>query len=102
MSKWIASGALTSRRLTEIYLERIANLNPMLNCFATVTADLALAEADAMDALTAKGRNLGPLHGIPYGLKDLFENDMCCPQCKSRSNQDSSCFSQSTDKLAIS
>ncbi len=73
LSTWIASGALTSRRLTEIYLARIAELNPKLNCFATVTADIALVEADAMDALMAEGRNLGPLHGIPYGVKDLFD-----------------------------
>lgn len=73
LSEWIASRALTSRRLTEIYLERIANLNPQLKCFATVTGDHALAEADAMDALTAKGFSLGPLHGIPYGVKDLFD-----------------------------
>lgn len=70
---WIASGALTSRRLTEIYLKRIAALNPHLYCFATVMADSALAEADAMDALTAEGKSLGPLHGIPYGVKDLFD-----------------------------
>jgi Asp-tRNA(Asn)/Glu-tRNA(Gln) amidotransferase A subunit family amidase len=38
-----------------------------------VTADLALAEAEAADALTKAGVNLGPLHGIPYGLKDLFD-----------------------------
>ncbi len=73
LSSWIASGALTSRRLTEIYLTRIAALNPTLFCFATVTADLALSEADTMDGLTRKGQNLGPLHGIPYGLKDLFD-----------------------------
>lgn len=73
LGAWIASGALTSRRLTQIYLDRIARLNPHLYCFATVTPDLALAEADAMDALTADGKNLGPLHGIPYGLKDLFD-----------------------------
>ncbi|MBS0124335.1 amidase [Thetidibacter halocola] len=70
---WIASGALTSRRLTEIYLDRIARLNPQLYCYAQVTPDLALAEADAMDRLTAEGKTLGPLHGIPYGLKDLFD-----------------------------
>ncbi|MEM6636711.1 MAG: amidase [Pseudomonadota bacterium] len=70
---WIASGALTSRRLTEIYLDRIARLNPHLYCFATVTPELALAEADAMDKLTAKAESRGPLHGIPYGLKDLFD-----------------------------
>ncbi len=73
LSSWIASGALTSRRLTEIYLTRIAALNPTLFCFATVTADLALSEADTMDGLTRKGQSLGPLHGVPYGLKDLFD-----------------------------
>ncbi len=73
LSAWIASGALSSRRLTEIYLARIEAQNPHLFCFATVTADLALAEADARDALTAEGISLGPLHGIPYGVKDLFD-----------------------------
>ncbi|WOI55907.1 amidase [Palleronia sp. LCG004] len=73
LSGWIREGALTSRRLTEIYLGRIAALNPRLSCFATVTPDRALAEADAADALTRGGVNLGPLHGIPYGLKDLFD-----------------------------
>ncbi|MCE8009819.1 amidase [Aestuariivita sp.] len=75
LGAWIASGALTSRRLTEIYLDRIARFNPQLMCYAAVTADLALAEADAMDALTAQGKSLGPLHGLPYGLKDLFDTD---------------------------
>nr|WP_172298219.1 amidase [Pseudoruegeria sp. HB172150] len=73
LGAWIASRALTSRRLTEIYLARIERLNPHLFCFATVTPELALAEADAMDALTAEGKSLGPLHGIPYGVKDLFD-----------------------------
>lgn len=73
LSRWIASGALTSTRLTKIYLARIAALNPRLCCWATVTPDLALAEAAAADALTRAGVNLGPLHGIPYGLKDLFD-----------------------------
>lgn len=73
LGAWIRSGKLTSRRLTEIYLARIERLNPVLECFATVTPEIALAEADAMDKLTAEGRNLGPLHGIPYGLKDLFD-----------------------------
>ena len=72
-ARWIASGALSSRRLTGIYLDRIAELGPRLECFATVTPALALAEADAADALTRAGVNLGPLHGIPYGLKDLFD-----------------------------
>lgn len=75
LSHWIASGQITSRRLTEIYLARIAALNPKLECFAMVTADLALAEADAMDSLLGAGVHLGPLHGIPYGLKDLFDTN---------------------------
>lgn len=73
LGAWIAGGQLTSRRLTEIYLDRIAAFNGRLFCFAAVTADLALAEADAADALSRNGVNLGPLHGIPYGIKDLFD-----------------------------
>lgn len=73
LGAWIRAGHLTSRRLTQIYLDRIATLGPKLECFAAVSADLALAEADAADALTRAGVNLGPLHGIPYGLKDLFD-----------------------------
>lgn len=73
LAAWIKAGALTSRRLTQIYLDRITALNPKLECWAQVTPDLALAEADAADALTRVGVNLGPLHGIPYGLKDLFD-----------------------------
>jgi len=73
LSRWIALGRLTSRDLTELYLARIADLAPALECFVTVTADLALAEADAADALLRAGTWLGPLHGVPYGLKDLFD-----------------------------
>jgi Asp-tRNA(Asn)/Glu-tRNA(Gln) amidotransferase A subunit family amidase len=73
LAHWIATQQLTATRLTRIYLDRIAALDPRLQCWAMVTPDLALAEAAAMDALTAAGVNLGPLHGIPYGLKDLFD-----------------------------
>lgn len=73
LSAWIRSGALTSRRLTGIYLDRIAELGPKLECWATVSPDLALAEAGAADALLRAGVWLGALHGIPYGLKDLFD-----------------------------
>ncbi len=74
LSSWLRHGKLTSRRLTEIYLARIEALNPDLECFAAVTPELALAEADAADALLGAGVWLGPLHGIPYGLKDLFDS----------------------------
>lgn len=73
LAGWIKAGQLTSRRLTEIYLARIEVLGPRLECFATVTSERALAEADAADALLSAGVYLGPLHGIPYGVKDLFD-----------------------------
>lgn len=73
LSHWVRSGQISSRALTDLYLARIELLNPRLECFATVTPDLARAEADAMDALLGAGVWLGPLHGIPYGLKDLFD-----------------------------
>lgn len=73
LSHWIASKQITSRQLTEIYLARIEALNPKLECYAVVTTELALAEADAMDSLLGAGVYLGPLHGVPYGLKDLFD-----------------------------
>jgi Asp-tRNA(Asn)/Glu-tRNA(Gln) amidotransferase A subunit family amidase len=73
LAAWLSAGVLTSRRLTEIYLARIEALGPKLECFATVTDKRALAEADAADALLRAGVNLGPLHGIPYGLKDIFD-----------------------------
>lgn len=72
LSQWIRSGALSSRRLTEIYLDRIERFAPALECMVTVTPELARAEADASDVLL-QSKYLGPLHGIPYGLKDLFD-----------------------------
>ena len=73
LAHWIRSGELTSRRLTDIYLSRIEAIAPSLECFVTVSAERARAEADAMDALSRAGASLGPLHGIPYALKDLFD-----------------------------
>jgi Asp-tRNA(Asn)/Glu-tRNA(Gln) amidotransferase A subunit family amidase len=73
LAAWIRRGALSSRRLTDIYLKRIERIAPGLECFVTVLPELARAQADAMDALLAAGTWVGPLHGIPYGAKDLFD-----------------------------
>ncbi|MFO7857108.1 MAG: amidase [Paracoccaceae bacterium] len=73
LSQWIERGELTSARITEVYLSRIERLGPRLECFVTVMPDQARAEAAAADAEIAAGRRRGPLHGIPYGLKDLFD-----------------------------
>lgn len=70
---WMDSGALTSAELTEIYLSRIAAHAGTLECFVTVTADLAREQAAAMDRERAAGRVRGPLHGVPYGLKDIID-----------------------------
>jgi Asp-tRNA(Asn)/Glu-tRNA(Gln) amidotransferase A subunit family amidase len=72
-SHWIHTRQLTSRRLTELYLERIRRLAPPLFCYITVTEELALRQADAADRDLALGRDHGPLHGIPYAIKDSFD-----------------------------
>src|SRR5262249_52946080 len=63
---------LTSTRLTKIYLDRLNRYNPILNCAVTILGDQALAEAKQADADIAAGKYKGPLHGIPWGVKDLF------------------------------
>lgn len=59
--------------LTEAYLAAIERLNPALNAYVTVTAERARADAAAATAEIAGGRYRGPLHGIPIGLKDLYD-----------------------------
>ncbi len=73
LSRWIETRKLTSTRLTNIYLDRIARLNPKINCVITLTRDHALAQAKAADAEIAAGHYRGPLHGIPWGAKDLLD-----------------------------
>jgi Asp-tRNA(Asn)/Glu-tRNA(Gln) amidotransferase A subunit family amidase len=73
LSRWIESKKLTSTRLTNIYLARIARLNPKINAIITLTRDHALARAAQADAEIARGNYRGPLHGIPYGVKDLLD-----------------------------
>lgn len=59
--------------LTRVALERIERLNPVLNAFVTVTAELAIAAARDAESAIQRGDYRGPLHGIPYSLKDLVE-----------------------------
>jgi Asp-tRNA(Asn)/Glu-tRNA(Gln) amidotransferase A subunit family amidase len=68
----IKAGKLTSTRLTKIYLERLKKLNPTLLCAVTIMEEQGLAQAAAMDAELKAGKYRGPLHGIPWGVKDLF------------------------------
>lgn len=73
LSAMLRSGETTPTKLTEHLLARIEQLNGPLNAFNLVTADRAMAEAQAAEALLRSGRDLGPLHGIPYAVKDLYD-----------------------------
>jgi Asp-tRNA(Asn)/Glu-tRNA(Gln) amidotransferase A subunit family amidase len=64
---------LTSERLTRIYLERLKRFQPKLNCVITLCEDHALEQARAADKEIAAGHYRGPLHGIPWGAKDLLD-----------------------------
>ena len=69
----IASGAVSAREVVETTLARISSLDKHLNCFTAVTAERALAEADAIDSRRLRGEPLGSLAGVPFAVKNLFD-----------------------------
>jgi Asp-tRNA(Asn)/Glu-tRNA(Gln) amidotransferase A subunit family amidase len=73
LSRWVETRQITSERLTNLYLRRLEQFNPKLRCVITLTKDLALAQAKQADAEIAAGKYRGPLHGIPWGGKDLLD-----------------------------
>ena len=73
LSRWIETRQLSSERLTKIYLDRLERFNPQLRCAITITRDLALRQAKQADEEIAQGKYRGPLHGIPFGVKDLLD-----------------------------
>jgi Asp-tRNA(Asn)/Glu-tRNA(Gln) amidotransferase A subunit family amidase len=73
LSRWIESRQLTSERLTNIYLARLKRFDPKLRCVITLTKDHALQQASQADREIAAGKYRGPLHGIPWGAKDLLD-----------------------------
>ena len=73
LSRWIQQRKLTSERLTGIYLARIDRFDSNLRCVITLTREQALARAKQADAEIAAGKYRGPLHGIPFGVKDLLD-----------------------------
>ncbi len=73
LSCWIEGRQITSERLTEIYISRIERFDPKLRCVITLAKDHALEQARQADKEIAAGRYRGPLHGIPWGAKDLLD-----------------------------
>jgi aspartyl-tRNA(Asn)/glutamyl-tRNA(Gln) amidotransferase subunit A len=69
----LRTGELTPVRLAELFLARMEALDRRVHAFIAVTADRALAEAHVAEAQLGAGLDLGPLHGIPYAVKDLFD-----------------------------
>jgi Amidase len=72
LSQLIQSRQVSSVALTEMYLRRLKRYDPALRCVVTLTEELALEQARHADAEIAAGRYRGPLHGIPWGAKDLL------------------------------
>ena len=71
-ARLIESRAVSPVELTDAMLSRIAVLDPQINAFITVTADLARKQAGAAEREIARGNYRGPLHGIPFALKDIY------------------------------
>jgi Asp-tRNA(Asn)/Glu-tRNA(Gln) amidotransferase A subunit family amidase len=73
LSRWIERHVITSEQLTEIYIHRIERFDPKLRCVITLLREHALEQAQKADAEIAAGHSRGPLHGIPWGAKDLLD-----------------------------
>ena len=84
----VASGDRSALAVTEAALARIKRLNPKLNAFTTVTVERALARAAAIDRARSQGRNLGPLAGVPFAVKNLFDVEGIPTVAGSRINRD--------------
>jgi len=72
LSSLIKSGKVSSVDLTKMYLKRLKRYNPKLKCVVTFTDERALKQAEKADREIAEGNYKGPLHGIPFGVKDLL------------------------------
>jgi len=84
----VAGGLVSARDVTWAALSRIAAGNGRVGAFTDVTADRALAQADALDAARARGEMLGPLAGVPYGVKNLFDIEGLPTRAGSKINRD--------------
>ncbi len=73
LAELIRTRALSPVELTQAYLDRIEQLNPQLDAFINQTGERAIEQAKAMEAEIATGHYRGPMHGMPFGLKDIYD-----------------------------
>src|SRR6266699_1999775 len=84
----VAAGKMSALSATEAALARIARHDPILNSFTDVTAERARAKARAVDAVIAAGQNAGPLAGVPFAVKNLFDVQGLPTRAGSKINRD--------------
>ena len=84
MGRRLRAGQVTSEQLTRDTLARIESRDPKLHAFIVVTRERALADARRADAALKAGQDLGPMHGIPHALKDIYDTAGICTTCHSR------------------
>src|SRR5436305_5048500 len=84
MAALIASKQLSSREVVQAHLDRISEVNPRINAIVTLLTDDALRAADAADAAVRSGDPVGPLHGVPFTVKDCLDTTGVPTQCGSR------------------
>ena len=88
IAQGVAGRKLSALQVTEAALARIAKHNPILNAFTEVTADRARAKAGGIDAAVAAGKSVGPLAGVPFGVKNLFDVQGLPTRAGSKINRD--------------
>ena len=80
----IRTRQLSSREVVQAHLDRIAAVNPRINAVVTLMTEDALNAADAADRAVADGAVLGPLHGVPFSIKDALDTAGVLTQCGSK------------------
>ena len=73
LARAIRDCEVSSEEVVRAHLERIATLNPILNSVIQIAPDSALEQARAADEALTRGQRLGPLHGVPFTVKDVYE-----------------------------
>ncbi|HLZ02128.1 MAG TPA: AtzE family amidohydrolase [Bradyrhizobium sp.] len=88
IAKAVSSGRLSASEVIEATLARIVQHDPVLNAFTDVTADRARAKAREVDAAIEAGKNAGPLAGVPFAVKNLFDVKGISTRAGSKINRD--------------